>query len=144
MCLSTLFWNRSIMFILLCFVQPQIWIPYVLMGFRICLYKRNLLWRYSEEFLPISQLVPDIHARYLHKYYLPPCMLHIPPTTLSLIPSPQRQLARRTYCEVFPFTNSSSVALQAISCVKVFSQNPVNFLNYFYYAIMNGLSPRHF
>ena len=49
---STLFWNR-IMSILLCLVQPQSWIPYVQTGFSICLY--SLLWRDSEEFLPISQ-----------------------------------------------------------------------------------------
>ena len=40
MFLSTLLWNRCIMSILLCLVQPQSWIPYVQMGFRICLYKR--------------------------------------------------------------------------------------------------------
>jgi hypothetical protein len=31
--LSTLFWNRCIMSILLCLVQPQSWIPYVQAGF---------------------------------------------------------------------------------------------------------------
>jgi len=54
---STLFWNRCIMFILLCLVQPQIWIPYVQKGFSICLYRSSLLWRESEEFLPISQYI---------------------------------------------------------------------------------------
>jgi hypothetical protein len=55
MCLSTLFWNRCIMSILLCLVQPQSWIPYVQTGFRISLYKMSLLRKDSEEFLPISQ-----------------------------------------------------------------------------------------
>ena len=57
MCLSTLFWNRCtcVMSILLCLLQLQSWIPYVQTGFRICLYKKRLLWRDSEEFLPISQ-----------------------------------------------------------------------------------------
>ena len=43
------------MSILLCLMQPQSWIPYVRMGFRICLYKGSFLCRDSEEFLPISQ-----------------------------------------------------------------------------------------
>jgi hypothetical protein len=34
-------------------VQPQSWIPYVQTGFRICLYRRSLLWRDSEE-LPLN------------------------------------------------------------------------------------------
>jgi len=54
MCLSTLFWNLCIIFILLCLVQPQSWIPYVHRGFSICLYMMSLLWRDSEEFLPIN------------------------------------------------------------------------------------------
>ena len=36
MCLSTLFWNLSIIFILLCLVQPHSWIPYVHTGFSMC------------------------------------------------------------------------------------------------------------
>jgi len=43
MCLSTLLWNHCIMSILLCLVQPHSWIPYVQMGFKICLYKRSFL-----------------------------------------------------------------------------------------------------
>ena len=57
MLLSTLFWNHRIMSILLCLVQPQSWIPYVQTGFSICLYRSSLLWRDSEEFLPISQYI---------------------------------------------------------------------------------------
>jgi hypothetical protein len=38
MFLSTLFWNH-IMSVLLGLVYPQGWIPYVQMGFRICLYR---------------------------------------------------------------------------------------------------------
>ena len=53
-CLSTLFWNHCIMSMLLCLVQPHSWIPYVQRGFSICLYKMSLLWRDSEEFLPIN------------------------------------------------------------------------------------------
>ena len=54
---SNLFWNRCIMSILLCLAQPQIWIPYVQTSFSICLYGSSLLWRDSEEFLPISQYI---------------------------------------------------------------------------------------
>jgi len=50
----TVFWNRYIMSILLCLVQPQSWISYVQTGFNICLYRRSLLWRDSEESLLIS------------------------------------------------------------------------------------------
>jgi len=57
MCLSTLFWNLCIIFILLCLVQPHSWIPYVHTGFSICLYMMSLLWRDSEEFLPINQYI---------------------------------------------------------------------------------------
>ena len=61
MCLSTLFWNLCIIFILLCLVQPQSWIPYVHTGFSICLYMMSLLWRDSEEFLPINPLNPELN-----------------------------------------------------------------------------------
>jgi len=54
---STLFWNRCIMSILLCLAQPQIWMPYVQTSFSICLYCSSLLWRDSEEFLPITQYI---------------------------------------------------------------------------------------
>jgi len=57
MCLSTLFWNLCIIFILLCLLQPQSWIPYVHTGFSICFYMMSLLWRDSEEFLPINQYI---------------------------------------------------------------------------------------
>ena len=57
MFLRTLFWKPCIMSILLCLVQPQSWKSYVQMSFRICLYKSSLLWRDSEEFLPISQYI---------------------------------------------------------------------------------------
>jgi len=33
------------------------------MGFRVCLYKRSLLWRDSEEFLPVSQYILLYSAR---------------------------------------------------------------------------------
>ena len=46
---STLFWNHCMMSMLLCLVQPHNWIPYVQMGFSICLYRSSLLWRDSEE-----------------------------------------------------------------------------------------------
>ena len=55
--LSTLFWILCIVSILLCMVQPQSWIPYVQTGFSICLYKSSLLWRDSDESLPISQYI---------------------------------------------------------------------------------------
>jgi len=54
---SPWFRNRCIISILLCLAQPQIWIPYVQTGLSICLYRSSLLWRYSEEFLPISQYI---------------------------------------------------------------------------------------
>jgi hypothetical protein len=57
MFLSTLFWNLCIMSILLCLVQPHNWILYVQTGFKICSYKRSLLWKDSEEVLPISQYI---------------------------------------------------------------------------------------
>jgi hypothetical protein len=37
MFLSTLFWNRCIMSLFLCLVQPQIWIPHVQTGSNICI-----------------------------------------------------------------------------------------------------------
>ena len=45
------------------FGAPQSWIPYVHTGFRICLYMMSLLWRDSEEFLPISQYI-FLYLRY--------------------------------------------------------------------------------
>jgi len=54
MLLSILFSNRCIMSILHCVVQPQSWIPYVQKGVNICLYRRSLLWRDSEESIPSS------------------------------------------------------------------------------------------
>jgi hypothetical protein len=46
---------KSLYNVYISLVQPQSWILYVQMGFRVCLYKRSLLGRGSEEFLPISQ-----------------------------------------------------------------------------------------
>jgi hypothetical protein len=66
--LSTWFWNRCILSMLLGLVHPQSWIPYVQTGFRICLYIRSLLWRDSEEFVPISQYIFFVSYVYIMNY----------------------------------------------------------------------------
>jgi len=39
------------------YMQPQSWMPYVHTGFSICLYMMSLLFRDSEEFLPINEYI---------------------------------------------------------------------------------------
>jgi hypothetical protein len=55
--LSTLFWYHCIMLILLFFIHPHSWTPYVHTGHSTCLYKSSLLYSDSSDWHLSSQYI---------------------------------------------------------------------------------------